>query len=180
MLTLTAITATAIAVGQPPEVRPVTLEGKIREVAAGPAGRPQAMLIDAEGARPLFALDPAFSKELRRLAGLKVRVHGTVGDPRAAAKDHVLVDRYEILEVNKGVVPRVGHLAVLRVGTDARLVFVDGDGRADLLPQGWGRRMQRHAGAKIWMVGLRDKDGSFRPQRFAILRPAAGRRARPR
>ena len=76
MLTLAAIIATVAAGQAPPtEVRPVTLEGKIREVAGGHAGRPRAMLVDAEASRPLFALDPAFNRELRRLAGLVVRVH---------------------------------------------------------------------------------------------------------
>ena len=165
MLALTACAMLVVA------SQPVSIEGKVREVAGGPAGRPQAILVADSGHHVLFALDPAFANELRRLSGLVVRVTGVTGDPRAAAKDDILVDRYEIKEIGKGVVPRVGRLALLRVGgQQSRLVFVDERGEADLLPAGWSRKMKRHAGAKVWMVGRRDRDGSFRPQRFAILR----------
>lgn len=169
--TIALLTAVAQVDGAP-STRPIALDGKIREVAGGPAGRPQALLISKGRQYVLHALDPGFRTELRRLSGLKVRVHGVVGDPRAAAADHVLVDRYRILDIGKGVVPRVGRLAALRVGPQRRLVFVDDRGQADLLPAGWGKKLTRHAGAKVWMVGRRDKDGSFRPQRFAILRSA--------
>ncbi|MEM7677774.1 MAG: hypothetical protein AAF449_17390 [Myxococcota bacterium] len=168
------ITATFIAVvGQnpPAEIRHVALQGKIREISGGPAGRTQAQLIAPDARYILHALDPGLRGELKRLAGLVVRVRGVIGDPRAPAADHVLVQDYKILALGRGIVPRVGRLALLHVGDARRLVFVDEQGQADLLPQGWSRKLAHHAGAKVWMVGHRDNDGSFRPQRFAILRP---------
>ena len=171
MLTLTLGVALALASQPPaPQIRPISVQGKVREIGGGPGGRPQALLVGADARHVLTALDPDLRIELRRLAGAVIEVSGVVGDPRVAAKDHVLVDRYEIIEIGKGIVPRVGRLAMLQVGTDRRLVFVDESGRADLLPEGWSRRMGRYAGAKVWIVGRRDKDGSFRPQRFSILR----------
>ncbi len=174
MLALTvSLLLTAVPDDAPPEIRPVTVEGKVREVAGGPAGRPQAILIAGSKQYVLRALEPELRIELRRLSGLIVRVTGVVGDPRTESRrDHVLVHRYDIVAVGKGVVPRVGRLALLRVGPQKRLVFVDKTGQADLLPVAWSRRLHRHAGAKVWMVGDRDRDGSFRPQRFAILRSA--------
>lgn len=155
-----------------PRVEPITVQGKIREIGGGPGGRPQAVIVADGKQRILHTLDPVFREELRRLSGLVVKIFGVTGDPRTAAPNHVLVDRYEIIEIKKGVVPRVGHLALLQVGPQRRLVFVDKSGKADLLPKGWSQKMRRHAGAKVWIVGRRDKDGSFRPQRFSILRAA--------
>ncbi len=181
MTVLTACVLAATIAGQssqpaPPDraaPRPVALEGRVREVAGGPGGRPQALLVteDAQQYR-LHALDAGFRGELRRLAGLQVRIHGVLGDPRVARPETVLVDRYEILAVSRGKAPRIGRLAMLAVGDQKRLVFVDESGRADLLPRGWSRKLSRHAGAKVWMIGRHAKDGSFRPQRFSILRAA--------
>ena len=180
MLSLvTAILLTPAAQNPSTMIRPVTVVGKIREVAAGPAGRPQPILVAGSKHYVLRALAPELRVELRRLAGLQVKITGVTGDPRIeAGHDHVLVDRYTIVEISPGVVPRVGRLALLRVGRQKRLVFVDESGQADLLPVGWSQRLHRHAGAKVWMVGNRDSDGSFRPQRFAILRTAASGKTR--
>ncbi len=178
MLTLTLGVTLAVASPPQPTIRPISVQGQVREVGGGPGGRPQALLIGVDTRHVLTALDPDLRIELRRLAGAVIKVSGVVGDPRVAAKDHVLVDRYEIVEIGKGIVPRVGRLAMLQVGPQERLVFVDESGQADLLPQGWSRRMRRYAGAKVWMVGRRDKDGSFRPQRFSILRGPRKERVR--
>ncbi|MEL7370938.1 MAG: hypothetical protein AAFN74_18600 [Myxococcota bacterium] len=180
MLTVT-IAAFFVFTGQSPsaDLRTVTLQGKIREISGGPAGRTQAQLVTQNARYLLHARRFGLRGELKRLTGLVVRVRGVVGDPSVPTKDHVLVEDYEILEVGRGLVPRVGRLALLHVGDQRRLVFVDEQGQADLLPKGWSRKLNRHAGAKVWMVGHRDQDGSFRPQRFAILRPRPKTKSRP-
>lgn len=169
-----AIFAT-LASGQPaaePETgrRAVALEGKVREVGAGPGGRSRAILTSATGQHELVGVTRELGAELVRLSGAVVRVEGWTQDPRLAAPTDVLVEAYEIVDVGKGVKPRIGILAALASQGEMRLLFVDQDGRAELLPKGWGRKMKGHLGAKIWIVGG-SKDGELVPVRFSILRP---------
>jgi hypothetical protein len=152
-----------------PEER--VLVGKVREVA-GPGDQAMAMLDpdDASGEWTLHPQDPEDRQELVRLAGTRVRLRGVVGDPRLERGRHLLVRRYQLLEVAGKEAPRLGQLASLEVGGKERLLFVGEDGVADLLPEGWGRKMKQHVGAKLWMVGER-KGAAFQPLRFGILRP---------
>lgn len=162
--------------GHPPSALPrpkdVTLEGQVRAAAGGAGGRARVLLVTRNAEEfELHATDKADHAELERLAGVKVKVYGVRGDPRLPRGRHVMAERYEILDVGKGVVPKLGTIARLEEGGKARLLFVGEDGQAALLPAGWARKMQRHVGAKIWMVGTA-KSGRLKPKRFAILRAA--------
>ncbi|MBK8014682.1 MAG: hypothetical protein IPK13_25435 [Deltaproteobacteria bacterium] len=108
--------------------------------------------------------------ELRRLAGARVRVVGMQNDPRRPSPEHVYVERYEILDVGHNEVPRIGHLATLDLDGKARLLFVDERGLAQLLPEGWAKKLRNHAGAKIWLLGT-TIEGRLIPKKFAILKP---------
>lgn len=83
-----------------------------------------------------------------------------------------MVQDYKILDVGAGVVPELGMIAAVNIEGKSRLLFVSENGQASLLPNGWARKMKRHVGAKIWMVG-KQKDGQLKPTRFAILRSVA-------
>jgi len=147
------------------------LAGKIKEVAGGPTGR--AILVTADGdSHTLAAGVGILDTELRRLAGLSVAVHGEASEGR------VLVHRYELLDDGLGGRPRLGLLAQLELEGKARLVFVDEHGLAELLPDGWTKKMGAHLGARIWIVGER-AGGVFRPARFGVLRAAASKEATP-
>lgn len=168
MMALTAHPPSAI-----PKPKPIKLSGAVREVSGSPGGR--ALLVLDDGAEfVLHGPNPGRKNELKRLSGTRVRVFGVTRDPRIPRGRHIMVERYQILDVGGGTKPRVGTLASLKVAGQDRLIFVDQQGQADMLPAGWGKKMNKHAGAKVWMVGRRASDG-FKPQRFAILRP--GRKA---
>jgi len=156
-----------------PRPLPVALVGQIRAAAGGPGGGARILLLtkDAEEFE-LHTSRPDGKEELERLAGVKVRIDGFQNDPRLPMGHHVMVDGYEILDVGDGVVPELGTIAAFTKGGTTRLLFVNEAGQAALLPEGWGKKMLRHVGAKVWMVGKRSGE-AFRPVRFAILRTSA-------
>ncbi len=159
----------ALAAHNPgPRPQPIELTGEVKEVSGG-AGTSRALLITEDGSEYQLhgAADPS-ERELVRLSGAKVHVFGMINDPRIPLGKHVMVGRYEITDVG-GVVPRIGHLAKLEIDRSTRLLFVDEAGNAELLPEGWAKKMMSHVGAKIWMVGSR-AGKHFQPQRFAILK----------
>ena len=147
---------------------PFIAEGKIREVT-GP-GRSRAMLVTADNKSfTLESPSAGLKEELLRLSGVTVRLRS---QPRAADTPEgvpLQVQGYEILDVGGGVVPTIGYLAMLETGTESRMLFVTEDGRASLLPKTWTSRLVSHVGAKIWLVGQKDKD-ELRVKRFSILR----------
>lgn len=155
------------AEAEPLPTGPLQLEGKIRQIRGVPSS--QAALVTEGGALyPLYSHTPGLAKELKRLSGAKVRLEA---ERLLPSKTSLLVHSYQILDVGRGVVPRIGHIAALRIKNIKRLVFVDDEGEADLLPVGWGKKIPRKIGAKLWMVGRYER-GYFKPTRFSILRPA--------
>jgi hypothetical protein len=150
--------------------KPVELVGKVKEVGGGPAGRAQAVLSLDDGTEwVLYSADPEAQGELVRLSGVRAHIRGTLGDPRLPGNNAVMVQRYQIVDIGKGVVPRIGHLASLQLDGKTRLLFVDEEGTAELLPDGYAEKLMKQVGAKLWMVG--NKSGErFQPMRFAILR----------
>jgi len=166
----TILTIALLALTQPAaDAVSVTVEGKVREVSN--RGTTQAMLeTDDKKGLSLTSAIPGLSNELRRLSGVRIRVQGTRSSKTAPDGEPVSVTGYEILDVGKGVVPRVGTIAAIELDGKRRLIFVDSSGAAEMLPTGWVKRMAGHVGAKVWMVG-RTADKVFRPSRFSILRP---------
>ena len=155
-----------------PRPKPVTLVGQVRSAAGGAAGRARVLLVTKNAEEfELHTAARADGDELERLAGVKVEVRGVRNDPRLPRGRHVMVEGYEIVDVGNGVVPELGTIASLDMNGAPRLIFVNRKGQAALLPAGWAKKMQRHVGAKIWMVGKRDGE-RLRPTRFAILRAA--------
>lgn len=148
---------------------PVLVVGKIREVRGIPRSRAE-LVTEAGVHHPLHAEQLGLATELVRLAGAKVRLV-TRHHPLLSGQA-LMVDSYQILDVGGGQVPRLGHLAALRLKDVRRLVFVGDDGQADLLPAGWNRKLMHQVGAKLWLIGHYNREGYFRPARFAILRPA--------
>lgn len=149
--------------------KPTTVSGTVREVAGGPAGQSAVELKTDDGRTlSLRGRTPPEEDELRRLSGVKVRIEGMVDENVAGI---VQVERYEILDIGGGVIPRLGMLAAIDLEGQRRLIFVDEQGNADLLPTGWTAKMAKNVGAKMWMVGAR-KGKSFQPTRHAILRPS--------
>ncbi len=164
-------------VGHPPSSVPrpqaVTLQGRVRAASAGHRGAARVLLVTKNAEEfELHTPNRAEHKELERLAGVTVRIRGYKGDSRLPRGRHIMVNRYEILDVGAGKVPELGIIAALDIDGKSRLLFVSEAGQATLLPNGWARKMKRHVGAKIWMVGKR-KNGQLKPTRFAILRSAA-------
>lgn len=155
-----------------PKPEPIELVGEVKEIGAGPDGS-RALLVSESGDYQLHGSAEPADAELVRLAGAKIRVYGITGDPRLPSGKHVRVERYEIVDVGGGVVPQIGHIAKIELGGRTRLLFVSEGGIADLLPEGWGKKMMQHVGAKIWMVGSR-QGKEFSPQRFAILKSMEG------
>ena len=164
---------------QPPESpsgpHVVEVDGTIRSVRGGIKDAP--ILMHVEHSTPatasnltLHASRPEFEDELRRLAGARIRITGVRDDPRQPSQEHVYVERYEILDVGHHEVPRIGHLATLDLDGRPRLLFVDESGLAQLLPEGWAKKLKTQAGAKIWMLGS-TIDGRLVPKKFAILKP---------
>ena len=151
-------------------------KGKVREISGGPGDRSQALLLTDDGHRfVLHAVRRDEAPELVRLSGLRIQVRAL---PMVGLPDHIRVLQYRILDIGNGVEPRVGHIARLGQGSQSRLVFVDENGRADLLPAGWTRKLRHHVGSKVWMTG-RFQGTDFLPSRFAILRPVAKEEALP-
>ncbi len=141
-----------------------TRVGTIREVVGGPSSR--AELAAEDGATYVLIGKTADDEaELKRLAGVKVRLHGV-----AAASSKMMVEHFEILDIGGGVVPKLGVIAEL--AGDKRLLFVDEAGSAAFLPAGFTAKLKDQVGAKVWVVGT-PKGDSLRVSRFAILRPRA-------
>lgn len=167
-----AVLLSIVAHNPSPVPPPVKIDaiGKVREVKSGEGGAPQAVLELADvGEMVLHGLDDKGDAELMRLAGVRVRIYGVKGDPTLPRGNHVRVDRYEIVDVGNGVVPRIGRIAAIELHGTTRIVFVDDQGQADLLPAGFTKKMQANVGARAWMIGSKDK-GDFIPTRFSILR----------
>jgi hypothetical protein len=142
--------------------------GTVREVAGGPG--PRAELAAEDGQRyVLRGRTPDDDAELRRLAGVKVRLFGASEPSQRFAVDH-----FEILDVGGGVVPVLGTIAALE--GEARLLFVDERGRAAFLPAGFASKLKDQVGAKVWVVAKPSGD-KLAVSRFAILRPGPGPRA---
>jgi hypothetical protein len=167
-LSLIAMTL-VLATGEAQAEKPLTLTGTIREVAGGAAGRSAAEIKTDDGrALTLRGHTAADDDEIKRLGGMKVRVFATEGDP-GLPQGYLRVERYEIVDVG-GSVPRIGMLAEIEIEGQKRLIFVADDGTADLLPEGWLKKMAKHVGAKMWMIGTRGRTG-FQPAKHGILRP---------
>jgi hypothetical protein len=143
--------------------------GKVTEVRGDSVGQLQAVLVlDDSVEWVLHGLELEDNEELVRLAGTRIKLYGELNDPRIPTGNHVLVRRYDIVDVGKGVVPKIGRIAALQEGK-LKLLFIADDGTAELLPDGWVEKMQKHVGAKVWIVG--NKSGErFLPLRFSILR----------
>lgn len=157
----------AIVAGDAVASEPVTFEGKVKEVSGGPFGRGQPILQTTGGEKlVLEGATGAKTSELLRLSGLIVSVTGK----RTDVEGRLVVDHYEITDIGRGVRPRVGHFATIMLDGTRRMLFVDIDGQADVLPAGWTKRMLRHVGAKAWMHGTRGNK-AFQPSRFGILAP---------
>lgn len=172
LIALTALPALT-AVAEAEEPAPFVAEGKIREVT-GP-GRSRAMLVtDDKRSFTLESASAGLREELVRLSGVRVRLRAQARAEGTPEGVPLQVEAYDILDVGGGVVPTVGQIALLETSTERRLVFVTEDGRASLLPKTWTDRLVSHVGAKIWLVGQREKD-ELRVKRFSILRvPARG------
>lgn len=147
-----------------PRPKTVQMRGKL--------GKSRAVLVADDGDEyTMHGIDSETGEELTRLSGVKIEAFGLLNDPRFPRGYHVLVQRNRIADVYKGVFPRTGVIASVEMGETKRLLFVDDQSRADLLPQEWGKKMNRHLGARIWMVGS-GKGASTKPLRFSILRGA--------
>lgn len=149
--------------------------GKVRDVAAGIAGKPAAELKTDDGKTLILrGYGAEEDGELLRLGGMKIRAHVIEGDSGLPATGgYVRVAHYEIVDVSGAGAPKIGVLARLEVDGKERLIFVAEDGTAELLPQGWNRKMAQHVGSKMWMIGSK-KGGTFSPSRHGILRPRSG------
>jgi hypothetical protein len=170
-----AVTFMLVALAHPPvpipTPTPVEIIGRVREVGGGSGPKPDAMMTLDDGSEiVLHGRDDAEDMELRRLAGVRVKVNGIKGDPLLPRGNHVRALRYEILDVGGGVVPRMGRIAEITLEGKARLIFVDDDGRAEMLPEGFRSKMAQHVGARVWIVGAAERS-ELVPTRFAILRP---------
>lgn len=167
-----AVVLSLVAHNPTPIPPPVKMDaaGKVHEAQSGEGGKSQAALTLDDGTElVLHGHDDADDAELMRLAGVRVKIFAIKGDPLLPRGNHVRVDRYEIVDVGNGVVPRVGRIASLELNGTTRLLFVDDQGHADLLPAGFAKKMQPSVGARAWMIGTKEK-GDFVPTRFSILR----------
>jgi hypothetical protein len=171
---LLALALTNIAHPPVPIPPPVAVEvtGKVREVGSGPGGKVEPILeLDDKSEVTLHGREDADDIELRRLAGTRVKVSGMKGDPTLPRGNHVRVLKYEILDAGGGVVPKLGRIAEIAIDGKTRLLFVDDEGKAAFLPQGWIAKLQKHVGAKVWIVAGETKGSEMTPSKFAILRP---------
>lgn len=142
------------------------ISGTIREV--GGAGRASVELKTEEGETlSLRGKTNQEELELKNLGTLKVKLVGE------RDKQGLVVERYEILETGpEGQRPRLGLLASLMVGGEARMIFVDERGQAELMPSGFSAKSKALIGAKVWMIGLKKGD-RYTPLRFGVLRAPA-------
>jgi hypothetical protein len=153
----------------------LVLQGVVREVSGGPGGKARALLRTEAGQKyELRARPPLVAQELLRLSKITIKALVT---PLDRSGRLVMVESYEIVALPGGQRPRIGHFATKESKGRKRLMFVDGEGNAVYLPQGWTRKLTRHAGSKVWVLGT-PEDGVLRPKRFGILRPALKKTAR--
>ena len=143
----------------------VSMTGTIKSVSDVP--KPKTLLIRDDGSQ--WTLHPGKqlgASELTRLSGARVSIAGWTEDPRVPRGQHVWVDRYKIKEIG-GISPRVGHIARLHLENRELFIFVDEQGRANVLPKNWVRRRQYSVGSKLWIISA---SGAFKPIRYALLR----------
>ncbi|MFO0723157.1 MAG: hypothetical protein U1E65_05205 [Myxococcota bacterium] len=138
-----------------------SVTGTVREVSELGHSVGELKAEDGETLR-LRGKTPADEAELASLSGLKVKFFG------ARSKGLLSVERFEVLEAG-GQRPRIGVIASLSLSGEARLLFVDVDGHAELLPTGFTAKGNALVGAKVWMIGLK-KGERFTPLRFGVLR----------
>lgn len=173
-MSLLSLVLLSSVVGHPPSAvprpEPIIVQGKVHAASGGAAGRARVLIITKNAEEyELHTPEVPAHNELERLAGVTVKIQGYQGDPRLPRGRHVMVNSYEILDVGNGVRPELGVIAEIQIEDKSRLIFVNEDGQAALLPEGWARKMQQLVGAKLWMVSKK-KEGGIRPSRFAILR----------
>ena len=148
----------------------------VREVSGGPAGKARAILRTPAGEKfELRARPPLTTNELLRLAKITIEAQVTKLDREGRV---ATVESYEIVALPDGQRPVVGRLVLAATKAGPRLTFVDADGKALYLPRGWSRKLSRHDGAKVWMLGTLNY-GVLRPKRFGILRPVR-KKTRPK
>lgn len=164
--------ALALALASSPALAEETLTGTVREVVGGPGPRAELAADDGK-TYVLRGADEGASDELRRLAGIKVKLSGT-----PEPSERFLVSRYELLDVGGGLTPRLGVIAELAMGADRRLLFVDDAGVASFLPNGFTAKLKDQVGARVWVVGNLKND-KLQITRFGILRPGKARAERP-
>ena len=140
-----------------------TRTGTVREVVGGPRSRAE-LAGDDGNTYVLRGISEGLDEELRRLAGVKVKLMGVTD-----SSGRLAVDRYDILDVGGGLVPRVGVIAQLPMGGEKRLIFVDDAGNADFLPNTFTAKLKDSIGARVWLVGT-TKNDKLQVSRFAILR----------
>jgi predicted small secreted protein len=136
---------------------PDTLTGQLAITGADPL---TFVTLQPEGRRAV-QLTGGYESELRNLAGAVVRVQGrpTAGPLPGPALE---VSAYDIVSID-GQRPRVGVLQA--AGGEYRLAGAEPVRLVGVPPE-----LGRHAGAKIWVVGVRDGD-ALRLHSYGIIRP---------
>src|SRR5687767_7859747 len=130
MTVLFALMLSLSAHAPSPKPQPIELYGEVKEAAGGP-GTSRALLMVEGGEYQLHGFAEPSENELKRLSGAKVRIYGITGDPRIPRGKHVLVERYEIVDVGDGTVPKIGQIAKIELNGGTRLLFVDAAGNAE-------------------------------------------------
>lgn len=146
----------------------VVMEGRVKEVRGIPKSLP-VLKTESQSSFVLVSRDPAYQAELRHLFGQSVRVWGELRPETDPVELEVF--QYELIRPLGQVAPRIGLLAELKSAKTSTMLFIDASGQAMVLPEGWRRALASHFGAKIWLDGRLDADGSFQPMTFGLLRP---------